>query len=163
MKLYEITNEYQLIFNNINEDGELEPQYIEKLDNLTEDFEKKAIAVASFIKNLEAEELSIANAIESMKKRKDSLAKKAQNLTDYLQFNLQILNIKEIDSSPYFRIKLKQCPVSVSVINELDIPQEYFKETIVKSLDKIRLKEVIKEGVEVPGVTLQQKIKLEIK
>lgn len=165
MKLYEISNEYQAILNTVNEDGEITDESVKFLDELQDDFELKAISVASYIKNIEAEEKAISDAIEQMKKRKESLARKVVSLTDYLQYNLQTLSITEIKSSPFFKIRLKQCPISVDVFDESLVPQEYRREkvTVTTSIDKIKLKEVLSEGVEVPGVAIQRKIKLEIK
>ena len=100
-----------------------------------------------------------------MKVRKAKLTKKAESLSDYLQCNLQKLSINEIKSSPYFKIKLKQCPPSVDVFDEKAIPPEFWREkvTTTTSVDKIKLKEVMSEGIEVPGATIQRKLKLEIK
>ena len=163
MKLYEITNEYENIFNQINEDGEIGEDLLSKIDSVTLDFQEKAISVACYIKNLEAEEKAISDAMKDMAKRKDVLTKQAQYLSDYLQYNLQKLSINEIKSSPYFKIRIKQCPPSVEVVDESQIPKEYFREKVTFSVDKIRLKEVLSEGVEVTGATLQRKLKLEIK
>jgi hypothetical protein len=51
------------------------------------------------------------------------------------------------------------------VFDEKAIPPEYWREkvTTTTSVDKIKLKEVLSEGVEVPGASIQRKIKLEIK
>jgi hypothetical protein len=163
MKLYEITNELQHVFDNIGEDGELTQDMMDNLDELQQDFEQKAVNVAAYIKNLEAEELAIGEAIKDMATRKTRLTKQVQGLTDYLQFNLQKLSINEIKTSPYFKIRLKQCPPSVDVFDEKQIPDEYWREKVTTSIDKIRLKEVMSEGVEVPGASIQRKIKLEIK
>jgi|ERR1700722_3141604 len=163
MKLYEITNELQRIFDNVGEDGELNQEMLDNLDGLQEDFETKAISVASYIKNLEAEEQAIADAIKGMVVRKTRLTKQAESLSEYLQMNLQKLSINEIKSSPYFKIRLKQCPVSVDVFDESVLPAEYLREKITVTVDKIKLKETMSEGVEVPGATLHRKIKLEIK
>lgn len=163
MRLYEITNEVQMVFNQIGEDGELTQEMIENLDSLQQDFENKAISVASYIKNIEAEETAIAEAIKDMASRKSRLTKQVQGLTDYLQYNLQKLSINEIKSSPFFKIRLKQCPPSVDVFDEKAIPVEFLREKITTSVDKIMLKEVLSEGVEVPGASIQRKIKLEIK
>ena len=163
MKLYEITNELQGIFDNIGEEGELTEEMLSNLDGLQQDFEQKAISVAAYIKNVEAEETAIAEAIKDMSTRKQRLTKQVQGLTDYLQFNLQRLSISEIKSSPYFKIRLKQCPPSVDVFDENKIPAEFWREKVTTSVDKIMLKEVLIEGVEVPGASIQRKIKLEIK
>ena len=140
MKLYEITSQYQAIFDEVTEDGEITETDFEKLDGLKEDFVAKAINVAGYIKNLEAESDAIARAIQDMKVRQNSLENKAQSLRDYLQFNLQELNI-----------------------NEIEIPPEYFKEKVTLSLDKSKVKEDITAGIEIPGVTMHRNIKLEIK
>lgn len=147
----------------MDETGEIDESLITSLEGLQEDFERKAISIASYIKNLEAEEIAISNAMDEMRLRKDRLAKKSQSLSDYLQFNLQSLSINEIETSPYFKIRLKKCPVSVDVFDESLLPSEFLREKVVVSVDKIKLKETLNEGVEVPGATLQRKIKLEIK
>ncbi len=163
MKLYEITNEFQSLFDSIGEEGDFNQETIDNLDNIQQDFENKALSVASYIKNLEAEETAIADAIKEMTIRKNRLSSQVKSLGDYLQFNLQKLNINEIKSSPYFKIRLKLCPPSVDVSDEHLIPQEFWKEKIVSSIDKIKLKEVLTEGVEVPGASIKRNIKLEIK
>jgi hypothetical protein len=163
MKLYEITNEVQSIFNNISEDGELLQEHLDNLDALQQEFEYKAVSVAAYIKNIEAEETMIAEAIKEMASRKSKLTNKIQSPSDYLQFNLQKLSINEIKTSPYFKIRLKTCPPSVDVFDENLIPAEFWREKTTTSVDKIMLKEVLNEGVDVPGATIQRKIKLEIK
>lgn len=163
MKLYEITNELESILSSVTEDGEISQESIDALEGLQGEFEEKAVSVASYIKNLEAEEAAIKQAMDDMKKRRDSLKSKAESLTEYLHSSMGRLGINEIKSSPYFKIKLKTCPVSVDVFDELAIPDEYMREKIVVTVDKIKLKEVLSEGVEVPGVCLQRKTKLEIK
>lgn len=165
MKLYEITQQYEQLLDEIanTEDGEINEENLISLTQFESDFEEKAIAVASYIKNIEAEEQAINNAINEMKNRKDKLTKKAQSLSDYLQYNLTLLSISEIKSSPYFNIKLKQCPQSVEVIDEEIIPTEYWREKITKSLDKMMIKECLNKGIEIPGASIQRKIKLEIK
>jgi uncharacterized protein (DUF169 family) len=72
--------------------------------------------------------------------------------------------INEI-SCPYFVIKLKKNPVSVDVFNKLQIPEQYIKtkQTIEHSVDKVKIKEDILAGVEIPGATLKQNVRLEIR
>jgi hypothetical protein len=163
MKLHEIADKYQSVFDEINETGEINEIEMDILDNLDDDFEKKAISIATHIKNIEAEEDAIANAIAEMVIRKNRLAKQVESWSSYLQFNLEKLSINEIKSSPLFNIKLKSCPLSVNVLDESAIPSKYWREKLVKSVDKIQLKKELDVGVIVPGATLQRKIKLEIK
>jgi hypothetical protein len=163
MQLFKITQEFENVFNEVDENGEMSPEMLEHLDALQEDFENKAVNVATYIKNLEAEEAAIAQAMEDMKTRKTRLSKQAASLSDYLQHHMQRLSIKEIKTCPYFKIRIKQCPASVDVLSEDDIPAEFWREKVTTTIDKMRLKEVLSEGVEVPGACIQRRLKLEIK
>ena len=163
MKLYEITNEFESIFNDVDETGEVTQAMFDAMDGLKEEFENKAISVASYIKNIEAEEEAIKQAMDGMKKRRDALKNKAESLTDYLLESFGKMGVNEINTSPLFKIRIKKCPVSVDVFDDLALPQEYLREKVVTSIDKIKLKEVLSEGVEVPGACLQRRTKLEIK
>lgn len=163
MKLYEITNEYECVFDSVDDTGEISPEVLDAIDELQTQFEDKAIAVACYIKNLEAEENAIKSAMDDMKKRRDALRIKVDSLSDYLQSSMGKMSISEIKSSPFFKIRIKQCPVSVDVFDDLALPEEYMREKTVVTVDKIKLKEVLSSGVEVPGACLQRRAKLEIK
>jgi len=163
MKLFEITNEFENVFNQINEDGEITQEMLDNIDALQEDFADKAVSVAAYIKNIEAEAAAIKSAMDSMKQREARLNKQAESLKEYLQFNMQRLSVNEIKTSPHFKIKLKQCPPSVDVFDEAQVPEDYWREKVVLSIDKIKLKEALNEGLEIPGATIHRNIKLEIK
>ena len=163
MKLYEISNEMQKIFESLNEYGDLTEEQIQIIDNLNQSFEEKAISVAAYIKNLEAESKMIDEAITQMTLRRKSLDRNIDDLTDYLKCHLIQNSINEIKSSPYFKIKLKKCPPSVEVFSEEEIPEVYWSERVTKVLSKRDLLEDLKEGQEIPGAFIKNNIKLEIK
>lgn len=164
MQLYKISNNYLEILNNLtDENGELDEialATIEKIEELAED---KIIAVASYIKNLEAQRDAITVARKEMAAREAALTKRTKWLTDYLRSNMQTLCLYEVTSSPYFAIKLKRCPPSVEVTNEIAIPKEYFNIKEVITVDKVTIKKELQNGVEIPGVTLKYNTRLEIK
>ena len=163
MKLYEITNEYECVFNSVDDTGEISQDTMDAIDGLHAQFEDRAIAVACYIKNLEAEENAIKSAMDDMKKRRDSLNAKVNSLSEYLRDSMGKMSVSEIKSSPFFKIRIKQCPVSVDVFDDLALPDEYMREKTVVTVDKIKLKEVLSTGVEVPGACLHRRAKLEIK
>jgi chromosome segregation ATPase len=164
MKLYEIANEYQNVLSEIcnEETGEINEQSLVKLDEVTKDLKNKVVAIASYIENIEAEEKAIENAIEKMARRKKQLANQSDFLTNYLQANMERCGISEI-TCPYFAVKLKKCPVSVDVVDESVIPDEYKNKKEVISLNKVKIKEEMLSGVVIPGASLKQNIRLEIK
>jgi len=83
---------------------------------------------------------------------------------EYLKFNMERTGISKIDS-PYFRISLRQNPVSVVVDNEGSIPCEFFRypEAPPPSVDKKAIKAAIEAGEEVNGAHLERGTSLIIK
>ena len=56
--------------------------------------------------------------------------------------------------STFNPIKVSESAGAVDVIEETDIPNEYFIEVITKKLDKKRILQELKEGARIPGVRL---------
>ena len=164
MNLYQISNEYQSILNESidNETGEILPQALDKLDEVTKTVEEKSIAVASYIKNLDAERKAIEEAKKSMADREKSLERRVEWLTNYLQSNMERCGIFEI-KSPYFGIKLKKCPLSVDIEDENLITKDYKKVKEIITVDKLKIKDELLAGVLIPGVRLKQNTRIEIK
>lgn len=164
MNIYDIANEYQALLEQTYdpETGEIFPQVLAKIDELSAKMEDKAIAVASYIKNLDAEREAINQAKRQMADRESKLDKRCSHLTQYLQSNMERCGITEI-KSPLFVIKLKKCPVSTEITDENIIPDDYktFKEVV--SIDKVKMKERILAGEIIPGARLSQKNRLEIR
>jgi hypothetical protein len=175
-KLYEISNEYQQILDfalyskdlEYTKDGEvLEHNTNEvlnaELEKIKESFENKAIAVAMYIRNLEADAEAISNAILGMQERSRRFAKQANSLREYLQFNIEKTGITDKIKCPHFQISVKTNPESLVIIDESLIPDIYIKEKIVKSVDKISIKKDIQAGFEVEGTKLERNKVLVIK
>lgn len=161
MNLYEISTQYQEAFRG-DENGELNMELIERMEGA---LEEKAVALSSYIKNLEAEKDAIATAKNNMAEREKRLSKRLTYLLDYLQTNMERTGITEITRSAYFTIKLKKNPPKVEILDEAEIPVDYIKTKVVttSSVDKIRLLGDLKTGVEVPGAILVQNNRVEIK
>src|SRR5258708_17591968 len=157
MNLYSITNEYQTLLDQTfdHETGEINEIALAKLDEVKRDIKEKGIAIASFIKNIDAERKAIEDAKKAMAERESRLDRRINYLTSYLQSNMERCSISEI-SSPYFAIKLKKCPVSVDILDENSIPDIYKKTKSVISIDKIKLKTDILAGVSIQGAIIKQ-------
>ena len=56
--------------------------------------------------------------------------------------------------STFNPIKVSESAGAVDIIEETDIPNEYFIEVITKKLDKKRILQELKEGARIPGVRL---------
>lgn len=164
MKLYEIAHEYESILSSAidSETGEVDVAALAKLNEVKSDMQAKSIALASYIKNMEAERDAIEKAKKNMAERENALDKRLDYLTQYLQSNMELCGINEIKCS-YFNIKLKKCPISTNILDEGLVPEEYKKYKMAVTIDKLKIKEEILAGVVIPGVELKQKNRLEIK
>lgn len=164
MNLYKIANQYQEILANTfdEETGEVNENALALLEIAKENMNEKGVAIASFMKNIQAERKAISEAKKDMAEREARLNKRVDYLTQYLQSNMERCGITEI-KSPYFVIKLKKCPVSVDIQDENIIPNDYKNVEEVVSIDKRKIKDEILAGVVIPGASLRQNNRLEIK
>jgi hypothetical protein len=141
---------------------ELSHEQLQSIESVNDSMEEKAKSIAALIKNMESEETAIDSAINKMEERRNKITRKIQLMADYLKTNLEKCDIKEI-KSPWFDIKIKFNPVSVLVSDEKLIPSEYFKEMIMRRLDKTLLSQNLKNNIMIPGVKLERRTRLEIK
>lgn len=164
MNLYNISAEYQSILSDTfdHETGEVNEQAVMKLNLITTKIEDKAIAVAGYIKNLDAERKAIEEAKKNMAERESKLERRAEWLTNYLQSNMERCDINEI-KCPQFVIKLKKCPLSTDILDEHVIPDEYKRTKQVITIDKVKVKDGLLSGISIPGAQLKQNNRLEIK
>ncbi len=164
MKLFEIANEYEEILDHTfdPDTGEINAHAVESLDLIKAEMNDKAIAVASYIRNIDAEREAITQAKKNMAERESRLDKRADYLTQYLQSNMERCGITEI-KSPHFVIKLKKCPFSTDITDENIIPEDYKRRKEVVTIDRVKLKEEMLAGVVIPGAGLKQNNRLEIR
>jgi len=100
--------------------------------------------------------------MKNMEQRFTRVMKKITALKDYLKTNLEQCNIKEV-KSPYFDIKIRTNPPSVIIEDESMIPLQYFREKLMRTLDKSTIAQELKNNIMIPGVHLQRQTRLEIR
>ncbi len=157
MKLYELAADYETAFGALvdPETGEMAENALMILDSLQTDIKDKGLAVATYIKNIDADAEALEAEEKRMAARRKAIVSRKEWLKSYLRTNMEACGISEI-SSPYFSVKLKKCPPSVHVFEEDMVPSDYFKEKTTVSLDKIKMKQDIQAGIVIPGAELVQ-------
>lgn len=162
MNLYEISARYQQLL----DQDEYTAEELQELEALHGSLEEQCISRGKYIRNLEAERTAVFNAIREMTDRLADLADREEKQKEKLARIMLENNMPHITSSPLFPLRAKQNPVSVSVIDQTFIPENYWTETIpkpIKRIDKVAIKAAIESGIEVPGVMLTRTLKLEFK
>jgi len=169
MQLYKIANEYLSAFDSLSEIDGLDNETIENtLAPIKQDINKKAINIASYVKNLESDIDQMDEYIRIMKQKQKSMEKNkksAQNrinsIKSYLRINMENCNISEI-SAIEFKIKLGAEDIRTEIFDESILPH-YFCQKVVKLVpDKILIKEAILNGQEIDGVRLVKTKRLTI-
>ena len=128
------------------------------------DFEEKCKAVAYVIKEFEAKEMALSDALEEMELRLHVIKNRIYSLKTYLLTCLQQAGVRKVEGVE-FDISIKKNPPSVSVFNQNAIPEMFWKipEPSPAKLDRKAILESLKKGKTVPGCELSKSERVEIK
>jgi uncharacterized protein YeeX (DUF496 family) len=152
--LYEISQTHNQALLNMADMDDLPEEVInDTLEMLEGDFKDKAISVAAFFLNQEADIKAMKDAEKRIADRRKSIENRVNWMKNYLLSNMQRTGITSIDC-PQFSIKLRNNPESVKVLDEDLIPDEYIVKKIEHSVDKVAIKNAIKSGEKIDGVEL---------
>lgn len=159
MTLYEINTELaQLIESSIDpETGEINEEAFDKLEELQMAWDQKVENIGCFIKNLRAD-------AEALKQEKMNLAKRqqyAENKAERLKKYLDDMLAGQTYSSPRVDIKYRKS-TQVKCDDITVVPDKYLK---VKDpeLDKVAIKDALKNGEQVEGCHLEETRSIQIK
>ena len=161
--LFAIAHDYQdLLW--LMADGETQDEEdLQKiLKEVSIDLARKSANVVGVFLNLESQAQEIKVAELRMKKRRESLEKNAKRLREYLLMHMQSLDLKEI-KTPEFLIRIRKNPHRVGIATESLIPSEFKAEIITTKIDKTAIREALKAGKPVPGASLEQTQRLEVR
>lgn len=161
MKLYEIAESYRNLPELIGQVTE------EELNEIMKNLDNNIIAKVSNIASL-IDEMSVnCKALKEHEKRTSDKRKSLENKIDYLKryiLDNMIAMGKDKIESPILKVTIQKNPSKVEIINELEIPEKYWKEKITKSIDKKQIKDDYDAtGMEVAGTQIIQTKRVVIK
>ena len=130
-----------------------EEELMERVDELFTEMHQKEDGIFWMYKEAEKEIEMFEEQIEKLKSH-TSVMKRAQERIKMLVIGTYS-EVERLPSHSVFNpIKVSQSAGAVDVIEENDIPNEYFIEVITKKLDKKRILQELKDGASIPGVRL---------
>ena len=164
--LYQLTLDVENLYSMLEESADLETGEIDEeiLNTLTckeEEFNNKAIAVATVWRRYDMNIDLISREIERLTAIKNKAIKiqgKLENSLTDACVKLGREKIEGISASISFRKSTKTI-----VDNEALLPDEYIKVTMVKKPDLTKIKKAIEQGVEVQGASLQHNMNIQIR
>ena len=130
-----------------------EEELMERVDELFTEMHQKEDGIFWMYKEAEKEIEMFEEQIKKLKSH-TSVMKRAQERIKMLVIGTYS-EVSQLPSHSVFNpIKVSQSAGAVDVIEENDIPNEYFIEVITKKLDKKRILKELKDGASIPGVRL---------
>ena len=161
LRLYELSSDYLNALDELSELDDLPVEAIaDTLEGLAGAWEDKALNVARYIRNLEAEASAIEEAKKRMEVRARSTANKAMRMRDYLKAELEKTGLQP--KAPDVAVRLQNNPPAVVLDDETRIPEDYRRTQVVSTILKAEIAAAIKAGKEIAGAHLEQSRRLVI-
>lgn len=163
MKLYELTQEFESLFESLDDmDGEdMEQAWFDTLESIEAEFDEKAENIAVFIKELTADIKAIKDEEHKQAERRRAKEHHVERLKAYLLGAMNATHRETIDGSR----------ARVSVRSNAESPRFADEEKFVMwaianaddlltypqpKISKTAVKDYIRAGGEIPGVTLER-------
>lgn len=154
MTLYELTGQI-LELQELMEDDVYEPELInDTMESVMYDFQNKADDYVKLIKNIEAQIFALDEEAKRLKARQDKMKNKIKMLKDKLVTAMVATGTRKLQGT-LGTLSLRRSTKIPSELTWENVPQEYVKTEVKKSIDKVSLTSAIKEG-KVEGIELEE-------
>lgn len=163
LNLYKVLNEYQDAHNYLLDmDDEIPAEVIaDTMEGLSGDVEIKTLNAAAYYKNVQAEIGAMKEYEASMRMRRKKLQNYNEKLKDYIKKALEICDIKQVKGDE-FTISIRKSPPKVIIDSDIALEQKYIARIEIYA-DKTKIKEDIKNNIEVKGAHLESGTSLVIR
>ncbi|ECB9394481.1 hypothetical protein AJL01_09895 [Listeria monocytogenes] len=156
--LYSIQGKYQQLLNLAEQ---LDPELLkDTLESIDDELETKAENVAFVIKELEGQSLILEKETKRLAERKNTINNNVKRLKQSL-FDAMITAKKQKIKTNLFTLDIRKNPPSLIVEDESKLLNYLIEQP--KKLDKTKLGDDLKKGIEVPGAKIIQTERLQIR
>ncbi|EGP8670339.1 siphovirus Gp157 family protein [Listeria monocytogenes] len=156
--LYSIQDKYQQLLNLAEQ---LDPELLkDTLESIDDELETKAENVAFVIKELEGQSLILEKETKRLAERKNTINNNVKRLKQSL-FDAMITANKQKIKKNLFTLDIRKNPPSLIVEDESKLLNYLIEQP--KKLDKTKLGDDLKKGIEVPGAKIIQTERLQIR
>ncbi|EIA7480130.1 siphovirus Gp157 family protein [Listeria monocytogenes] len=156
--LYSIQGKYQQLLNLAEQ---LDPELLkDTLESIDDELETKAENVAFVIKELEGQSLILEKETKRLAERKNTINNNVKRLKQSL-FDAMITANKQKIKTDLFTLDIRKNPPSLIVEDESKLLNYLIEQP--KKLDKTKLGDDLKKGIEVPGAKIIQTERLQIR
>ncbi len=161
LRLYELSADYLQALEALSEMDDLPPAAIaDTLAGLAGAWEDKALNVARYVRNLEAEAAAIDEAKKRMEVRARVTNHNAARLRHYLLGELEKTGLRPKAADVALRVQKN--PPAVILDDETQVPESFRRTQIVTTILKAEIAAALKAGQDIAGAHLQQTQRLVI-
>ena len=162
MTLYELTTQYQALLE-LAEDPDVDPEVLaDTMDGLDGDIEEKADGYAKVIKCLETQAAGVKTELDRLNTRKKSIETNIARIKENLEAAMRITG-KVKFKTDLFSFGIQKNPASVVIdVDPAALPDEYLIPQEPK-IDKTKIKEDLKAGIDIGVAHLEQSESLRIR
>lgn len=165
ISLYNLTTEYQDLYNKLfesaDDDGQVDETINEALVAKGQEFIEKAVKVANVYMKFDDELDLVEKRIKELTEYKDKLKSAKKRLGDTLTLACERTGTMKIDNV-YARISFRASERTI-VDDESLLSSDYITETVTYKPNLTKIKEDIKNGVNVRGAHIEQYNNISIK
>ena len=154
--LYELTGQYLEIYN-LDMDDETKQDTLDSID-WKEDYENKVENYIKVIKNNDADIEARKNEIKRLTELTKSAERKNERLKEVLKESMELTGHDRVDT-PLFKVSFRKS--EAVEVDDLLLPESY--KVATWKADKKRLKEDLKNGLEILGAELVERKNLSIR
>ena len=154
--LYELTGQYLEIYN-LDMDDETKQDTLDSID-WKEDYENKVENYIKVIKNNDADIEARKNEIKRLTELNKSAERKNERLKEVLKESMELTGHDRVDT-PLFKVSFRKS--EAVEVDDLLLPESY--KVATWKADKKRLKEDLKNGLEILGAELVERKNLSIR
>lgn len=163
LTLYRLADDYLTALDALTEMDDLPPEAIaDTLEGLAGTFEDKAVAVAAYLRTLEAESQAIADARKAMERRETALTNHALRLRAYLKAEMERTGLTRVQH-PWLALRVQPNPPSVVIEDEAMLPARFREAVTTVKVLKAEIGKALKAGESVFGAHLEQSTRLVIR
>lgn len=168
MNLYSITNEYKRLLDDIAEGNIPEEAIKDTLDSVTDELNSKLDNIACYVKGLNAEAEAIRIEAITLQTRQKAKANESTRLMDYIHDAMITAGKSKLETARC-KLSIKLNPEALNVTDTAALitwAQAKYEDLLTyasPTLDKVKIKELVKAGVQVPGCSLTRGERLEVK
>jgi hypothetical protein len=166
MNLYELTGERLALQSKLEEMNFDAETIADTLEGSSTELTKKVEDYVYVIRNRSSFVDAMQAEIDRMTERKNAEVKRIAAIEEWLLQNMIACDFKKVEC-PAFTITVQNNPQKVNVLDEKQIPSDYWRtpepKPPVATLDKKLILEDLKAGKEVPGCTMMQTSRLVVK